>query len=267
MAEPRNQDLFEPPWLERAWVGIRRELLGTARALVLVMFRPRTFALGWSSGDRPAPNPMAVLASCVTVTLAAKLVLLQTFKSAFAASLPSAGREPGVLGALLDTFGPSLHAIVLGVICHLTLWVLGKHRRSWRASVGWTIYCASAALVLLTVGLALTAAAVGASGEIASAARDGGVRAHLDATDMVGSSASLVAVVMLAVVFIIGSGLVMWVSIVRGLAAVHLARWYWVFLGLVIALLITGALFGLLEPPGTYGIHPVIDGGIVRVTI
>lgn len=223
---------IETAWLAQSVRLTLREVRSFARAFVGITFRPARFASAWVRGEAAAMNPLgyfamsaAVMAVCTKVTSA----------------LLGWRRSDGLAIDLLDAIGPYLHYVALGLLCHALLLAAGS-RRTVRGSLALSLYVGGGPLALVTlINLVVVVCAYLAFGKV-----------NFDASEI------LTPAVLPLVVIAMGSRLAVVILFARALAGFHGVRTGWALVALVVALLVTGLAFGLLNPPGNYGGHFVI---------
>jgi hypothetical protein len=214
-----------PDWIRDAIHQARAELrlffataLGFARA-------PKQFAAEWATGQRRALNPLGFLATAAAVLGGARSLVGRVVHFGDAA--------PTMAGEILDAAGPYVHYAALGVITHLVLRASGS-RTPLRAAVAVSLFAGGgpAALCQLALLFAL-------------------VPLHY----IIAERVSMIALSALTTISFTAYSS----TFAAGLAGLgHGRRWWWRLLGLLTAYLVTGVLFGLLHPPGSYGLHCVI---------
>jgi hypothetical protein len=210
-----------------------RELRSFLRTAAAVTARPARFAASWAAGEREALNPLGFMAT------AAAIVTIAASVGARVAPLP--GGSSTLLGEALDSLGPYVHYVALGLICHAVLRVAGS-RRPVLGSVAMSLFLGggpSTIATLIEVAMFLT------------------LSRWLGKVNFTGPELTHLPV--------LAAGVVVWtvrigvaVCFVRAFAGLHRVRTVWALLGLVVALAITGLIFGLLQPPGRFGEHLII---------
>jgi hypothetical protein len=224
--------------VETRWIG--ESLAATARELRLflstaaaVTVRPARFAAEWVRGQRQALNPlgfMATAAALVTVaaTLASRLARL-------------GGSSTSLVGEALESLGPYLHYVALGLICHGVMLLAGS-RRSVGGSIALSLYLGGGPGTVATlVDLALFVVVQRWFGKV-----------NFSGAELM--SPPVLAMGILAWALRLGVA----ACFVGAFAGLHQRRTGWAVLGLVVALAVTGLIFGLLDPPGRFGMHLVI---------
>jgi hypothetical protein len=232
VSRPAPSPDAETRWVKDSLAATARELRAFAVTAAAATVRPARFARAWVEGSGAALNPMAFMAT------AAALV---TLAGTVAARLGPLGGSSTLAGEVLDSLGPYLHYVALGLICHATLRLAGS-RRSLAASVAMSLYVGGGPGALATlVDLVVFLVVVRVFGKANFTSRE-------LVTPAVMAAGALVWTVRLAVA----------ACFVGAFTGLHQVRVGWVVLGLVVALLVTGLAFGLLAPPGRYGMHLVI---------
>jgi hypothetical protein len=222
----------ETRWLEDSLTATARELRAFAETAAAATVRPARFARGWVEGRHAALNPLAFMAT------AAALV---TVAGTLAARLGPLGGSSTLAGEVLDSVGPYLHYLALGLICHAILRLAGSRRRV-AGSVAMSLYVGGGPGTVATlIDLVMFLVVSKLFGKVNF------------------SAAELATPVLMAV------GVVVWavrlgmaVAFVAAFVGLHRVRVGWAVLGLVVALLLTGLAFGILAPPGRYGMHLAI---------
>ncbi|HEX4385977.1 MAG TPA: hypothetical protein VH083_23630 [Myxococcales bacterium] len=219
--------------MERTWA---REAVDSALEEVRLYLRtagsfarhPGVFSAEWAAGERHAMNPLGFFASSLAVI--GVLGQLERF-------WPAPGdSKPSFLGDALEATGPYLHAVVLALLIHALLRARGS-RRPVLDSVAAALYAGGIAQVAASFFLAVLQAAF---------------RKPLGEIAQVRWATALIAF------SLVGPAVFFAVAIVLALAALHGMPRRWPLLGFVLAWSLTGALLSLLNPPGHYGLHPVI---------
>jgi hypothetical protein len=225
------------------WVGDGiRQFLAEARAFLrtAVAFtrHPYDFGRGWLAGGAAhALNPLGFLATALAVVGASEVVL--------AAALHEDDAGATSLGAqLVAALGPFGYYLVWGAGAHVVLRLFprrGRARRRLRDSCAMTLYAgggpATAAHLLTLLGVFVALRFGGTPGQ------------QLDFHN----AANWWIVAGASVGFTLSCG-----SLAAGLAGLHQARGYEVALAMLTVLVLTAAGFGMLRPPGHYGLHPTL---------
>jgi hypothetical protein len=222
----------ETRWLKDSLAATARELRAFAETAAAATVRPARFARGWVEGRQAALNPLAFMATAAAlVTVAATL----------AARLGPLHGSSTLAGEVLDSLGPYLHYLALGLICHAILRLAGS-RRSLAGSVAMSLYVGGGPGTIATlVDLVMFLVLVKLFGKVNFSAAELATPAVMAAG---------------AVVWAVRLGMV--VAFVAAFAGLHQVRVGWAVLGLGVALLLTGVAFGVLAPPGRYGMHLAI---------
>ena len=150
---------------------------------------------------------------------------------------------------LLESAGPYAHYLVLGIVSHAVL-RLARARGRLLGSVAATLYSAGIALLVIGVLLFLDALAF-------PALRRAGPVSHSDVR------ALTIAIVVFGV-----SYAAFVVLLAAALGRLHRAPWR-AAIAVFAAIVATALFFGMVHPPGSYGLHPSVrvqrdDGG--RIT-
>jgi hypothetical protein len=229
----------ETRWLRDSLRATQDELALFAITAAAVTARPAQFGATWARGERRALNPLAFMATAaalvtVTVTLASRLAPL--------------GRPSSSLwGEALDSLGPYVYYVALGLVCHPVLRLWGS-RHALAGSVAISLYAGGGPGTLATLvdlGLYLF------------------IQRHFGKVSFSGPellSPAVLSVGLFAMVVRVGS----FVAFARALAGLHGLKTRGPLVALLVALVATGLVFGLLDPPGHYGMHialGVLDHG------
>ena len=196
-----------------------RAYLGTAARFTRT---PSAFMDAWWRGEADAMNPLAMLATGAALVGAAHQL---------AGAIVGIAHPDGIVDALLSALGPYALYVAIGVLCHLVLAPGG--RRDVR--------------MLDTVATALIAGA--------------GPAALAEATGWLATCAiwpfaksDIVVEVMLGVAFSIFC-----FTLATALGGLHRPPWWRITVAFAVSFSATGLVFGVLAPPGNYGLHWVID--------
>jgi hypothetical protein len=221
-----------PDWVRDALHQFAEEVrlfLRTARDFTL---QPRRFAREWATGERRALNPLGFLATAFAVmgpldALAAHLLVKDK-------------GNPSLLLAALGALLPFAYYLLLGALQHAVLRLCGA-RRPLRDTCAMALYAgggpATAANVAVVLLLMLRTAFGGASGHSSPA---------VTAVVMIGAAASF-CLFFMTLSFALGS-----LHDACGIRVRHMV------LANTVALLVSGFLFAILDPPGDYGLHMVM---------
>jgi hypothetical protein len=215
-------DRAPPPWVRdglRAAWHEARAYLGTAARFTRA---PAAFMDAWWRGDMDAMNPLAMLTTGAALVGAAHQL---------AGAIVGIDHPDGILDAVLSALGPYALYVAIGVLCHLVLAPGG--RRDVR--------------VLDTIATALIAGA----GPAALAEAAGWI-----ATCAIWPFAPspVVVAVMLGIAFSIFC-----FTLATALGGLHHPAWWRILLAFAVSFSATGLVFGVVAPPGNYGLHWVID--------
>jgi hypothetical protein len=219
-----------PDWIRaalRQTLGELREFFRTALAFSR---HPGRFADEWYRGEREALNPFGMLATAAAIVASTHqflpLLVLALMKSAHSIDDGS----DSLARQLLAAVGPFLHYALLGALAHAVL-RLGGSTRKLRGSIGVALYAGAGPGSGAYLLLYLAAMAVTLSGSK--------------------FFAGPYAVVAIAPGFLVFA----WALCV-GLAGLHRVRAWRAGLAIVIAVVVSGLLFGLLpEWPEVFGLH------------
>jgi hypothetical protein len=218
--------------------------------------RPGRFADEWYRGERRAMNPAGCLATAAAIAF--------PLQALYARLLPGQAND-SLASELLDSIGPYLHYAALGALAHGFLKLGGSSRRV-AGSVGVALYAGTlpglGAALLVNTGFALFLL-FGSHGGVATHATGG-----LVATTTGPNNEPLAVPFYLVLGVLAAFGFFVWAAS-AGLAGLHRVRQRWALLSLLGAFLITGVVFGQLDPVGEYGLHLRLrlwEGGHFHVT-
>lgn len=218
-------------WTGEAWRSAVLELHHFVATAYQFTRRPVRFATSWRAGDDSAMNPIGFLGTAA--------VFVGTTHQLTMCALGSAPPS-SFYAAIANVLGPYVHYTVLALICHLVLRAAGgKGRREGNRrprtvdSVAFALYAgggpaAAAECALWIVVLALSPVLP------------------------TGSTPWLIA---------IGLGLAFTVfcaALATSVSILHEARPWHLMLAFAVAFPLMGLFFGLVDPPGQYGMHWVV---------
>lgn len=196
--------------------------------------RPMRFAVEWSSGQRHALNPLGFLATAFAVAGPANVL--------FAHLVRASDQSSSLMREALGALAPFAYYLALGALQHGVLRLFGSRRRL-SDSCAMALYAGGGpATIAHLVTLALAYLLWRASGT-------------LNAVDF--HSRWAVGVMVGA---FLSFGLFM-TTLSSAQAGLHLRdgiRSRHIAMANAIALLVTGFLFALLQPPGSFGLHVVL---------
>jgi hypothetical protein len=210
-----------PPWLHNAAAAAWREATDYARTTGVLARAPYRFAQEWWTGARAAMNPLAMLATGATLVTGARQLALAVL---------GVQRPDSVIALVLSALGPYVHYVVFGLIFHAILRPGAPQRARLGDSVAISLFAGAGPAALAEAAGWLAIALV-------PALRSGGA---------IG--------VILGVAFS-----VFCYAFASAMAGLHGVRWWRLAIAILIAFPLTGVAFGLLEPPGNYGLHWVIQ--------
>jgi hypothetical protein len=234
--EPARNRERTPDWIVDGLRQVAGELKLYARTSLEFTLHPRRFAGEWASGARHALNPMGFLATTLGV-LGPALVGLGRITHEDDA--PSSFRAD-----VLGTITPFAFYLLLGTIEHAILRLFGSRRRL-RDSWAMALYAGGGPSTTSTLVVCALAAVVALAGG----------PTHINS--FVGVSPAMWLLIASAVgaqlFFLTSLALSLW-----GLHQPHGIRLWHVLLATVGALVASAILFGVLDPPGKFGIHLVV---------
>jgi hypothetical protein len=211
-----------PPWVRDGATAAWHELrayLGTAWRFTR---SPSAFMNAWLEGKADAMNPLAMLATGAALVAASHQL---------AGAIVGIDHPDGIIEAVLSALGPYALYIAIGILCHLVLAPGGKREVH----------------LLDTIATALFAGA----GPAALAEAIGWLA--ICAIWPFAPSPHAVAV-MLGVAFS-----VFCFTLATALGGLHRPSWWRILVAFAVAFPATGLVFGVLDPPGNYGLHWVLD--------
>ena len=211
-----------PTWLADGARAAIRELglyLETAWSLLR---RPHAFLSDWYSGRARAMNPLAMLATGAAIVAGSRQL------AGAALGLETAD---SLWGAIFSALGPYVHYIALGLLCHGVVWLTARSPVRASDSV--------AAALFAGAGPAALAEGIG-----------WGI---LVALSPLGVSQAAISI-MLGMAFTIFCAV-----FGTAMGGLHRCPWWSLMLAFAVAFPVTGLVFGVLDPPGSYGLHWVIS--------
>jgi hypothetical protein len=192
---------------------------------------PRRFLEEWKQGVRRAQNPLGFMATTLAVTAA-----LQLARQSLPGATDEAHTGSPLWNGLLESAGPYAHYLVLGVVSHAVL-RLARARGRLLGSVAATLY--PAGIALLVIGVLFFLGAL-----VLPTFRRSGAVSHSDVR------ALTTAIVVFGV-----SYAAFVVLLVAALGRLHRAPWR-VAMAIFAAIVASALFFGMVHPPGSYGLHP-----------
>jgi len=213
-----------PPWVRDAARAFAHELHTYVATAIAFTRRPGRFAVSWWRGEAIALNPVGMLAT-------AAAFLGGTRQLAYA--LLGVDGPDGLLEAIASSLGPFAHYLLVGLLCHLVFAPLAARKATVLDSVAMALFAGAgpAAIAEIAAWIVVVAASPWLSPDVTMA----------------------IAVSIAFSVFCF--------ALASSLAAIHDARWWHVLLAFAVAFPITGLVFGVLDPPGNYGMHWVLRLG------
>ncbi|HEY3807228.1 MAG TPA: hypothetical protein VGL61_31720 [Kofleriaceae bacterium] len=215
-------DRAPPPWVRdgvRAAWHEARAYFGTAWRLTRA---PAHFMNAWLRGEADAMNPLAMLATGAALVAASHQL---------AGAIVGIAHPDGIVDAVLSALGPYVLYIATGILCHLVIAPGGTRDVRLVDTI--------AAALLVGAGPAALAEAIG--------------WLVVCAIWPFAPSEAVVAI-MLGVAFT-----VFCFTLASALGGLHHGAWWRIALAFGVAFSVTGVVFGVLDPPGNYGLHWVID--------
>jgi hypothetical protein len=205
-----------------------------ARTAFDFTLHPTRFAKEWGSGERHALNPLGFLATAFAVIAPCDAI--------FAHLVHHDERAEPLLRAALGAILPFGYYLLVGALQHGVLRLFGS-RRPLRDSCAMALYAgggpASAARIFIGVCAVISFSRTGAT----------------VVTDLHAPGAWLL---MLSAAL---SFSLFFYTLSAALGGLHYAydiRWWHILIANVVAMLMSGLLFGWLRPPGSYGLHLVV---------
>jgi hypothetical protein len=210
-----------PTWVRDGVRAAWHEAHGYLATTWQMVHAPARFMDDWRAGRADAMNPLAMLATGAALVAAAHQL---------AGAIVGIDHPDGIGDAVLSALGPYAHYVAIGLLCHLVLAPGGK--RDVR--------------VLDTIAAALFAGA--------------GPAALTEALGWLVLCAiwpfvqsPWITAVMFAIAFS-----VFCFSLASALGGLHRPTWWRILLAFAVAFPATGLVFGVLEPPGNYGLHWIV---------
>lgn len=211
-----------PPWFRDGLHVAFTEVRSYVTTAVRFSRAPHRFMDDWWHGSSAAMNPLAMLATGATLTAASHQL---------AGAVLGIDHPDSLLDAALTALGPYAHYIAIGVLCHLVL--AARRGRDVRVSdsIATALYAgAGPAALAESLGWLLICA----------------VRPLV--------MSQMAVDVMLAIAFT-----VFCFTLALALGGLHRPPWWKVSAAFAVAFPLTGLVFGMLHPPGNYGLHWVLD--------
>jgi hypothetical protein len=221
-----------PDWIRAAVRSAAGELRSFAATGWAFVRRPRFFGETWARNSVLRLNPLAFMATSLAIVSAAGVVMSHFAKR-------QASSESGALWPIVrDALMPYAHYIGVGLCAQAILWLLGG-RRPFRDAAAVAVY--AGAIASLVIGVPLDAW-LAIHGEFK-------LTLQLD----------LAAAPFLA--FIVVPIVAFYVPLGRSLAGLYQGTRVGngrVIFALVFTWLASGLFFGMVKPPGQYGVRPTI---------
>ncbi len=219
-----------PDWIRESWRAFVADAAAYVRTSIAIVRRPRNFAAAWAAGRERALNPLAFLATSAALLGAAQVLV---------------GYEGGgnLLSAVLGLVAPYAHFAWLGVLAHAALRALGS-RQPLRASLAASLYVGGAPALVFTVAFYVL------SGVLVTAT-------HTQMFDTASAALPRAAHIAVAISVYVGFAVVM-TYLGAALVGAHDVPPWKGLVAIVVALAVSGALYGLWRPPATVGAHFVL---------
>lgn len=219
-------EISGPNWIEDGIRLTSRQIIFFFQTAFEFTIHPIRFTEEWVNQERRAINPFGFLATSVAI--------LGPIRSLCLWILGIDQSADSLWIDLLNSLGPFVHYAALGVLCHLTLSIILGSKRKASDSVALAIYAgggpAAAAELLVWIILVV----------IQLVYRDE-------------SLTRLFLYLGLGIAFSIFCA-----AFASSLGVLHRVRWWHIFITYAIAFVSTGLFFGIVDPPGNYGMHWVI---------
>jgi hypothetical protein len=211
-----------PPWLRDGASAAWREVRGYLSTAWAFTRAPHRFMAEWARGERTALNPLAMLATGAAITAAMHQL---------AGAVVGIAHPDGLIDAVLTALGPYAHYVALGLLCHVVVARRDADGAGVLDSVATALYAGAgpAALAEAIGWLVICAVWPFWHSEIALA-------------------------VMLGVAFS-----VFCLAFAAALGGLHRSSTLRNTLAFALAFPVTGLIFGTLHPPGSYGLHWVLE--------
>jgi hypothetical protein len=219
-----------PDWIAEAWRVTVADVRAFLQSSVALLRRPRQFAARWATGQSRALNPLAFMATSAAVLGVAQALI-------------GLGSGNTLAAAALAVAAPYAHFGWLGLLAHAALRLLGS-RQKLRVSLGVALYVGGAP------ALAFTLVLYGVSVAMYFAT-------HVDTFEAAIKHLPFAARLLVALIFDSGF-LAVLTYLGAALAGAHGARVWQAVLAILVALVISGAIYGFWRPPPTVGAHFVL---------
>ena len=225
-----------PDWVRDGLRQFAEEVRLFAKTAWDFTLRPSQFAQQWVAGERHALNPLGFLATAFAVVAPCEAIFAHVMhhEDQDASSLMRAA-----LAAVLP-FG---YFLLVGAVQHGVLRIFGT-RRPLRDSCAMALYAGGGPATVARIVIGFIAIAVW----------------ERTGSTQIRSVGTVSGVLLLTSAFLSFSLFYFTISAaLGGLHYVYRIRWWHIFVANVVAIVVTGLFFGVLHPPGSYGLHMVIS--------
>lgn len=220
-----------PDWVRAGITQLRDEITLFVGTLWGFLRHPRLFTRGFLCGEIRALNPFGYLFTALGVVGAAQ--------ACFLALAPKEVETGSLLRQLLAVALPPVYYVTLGLVTHGLLWLSGSRSSHVRDTAAVALFASGPAYIGYAILLPIA-----------------GLIRYQKLPEIFG----LLVIAPLG----IGSLLAFVIPFVAALREIHDVRrapWLRPILAFGIVFVLSGFFFGLVEPPGSYGLHPKIGPG------
>jgi hypothetical protein len=229
MKETSTADVPETAWVAASWQLLRKETAAFLRTAAFIIRHPTAFGDRWLEGSLEAQNPLGFFA-----TAAGIFALINGIGSAAFGG----EKAPSLVTSLLDSVGPYLHFAILALLTHPLYRATGS-KRTVRGSIAMALYIGGGPMLLATLLNSCLFALFVWTYDAPNLPRH--------------ELTSLKGIAFLIAVF--GVRIMGFALFAAALAGFHRARLAWSVAVLGFALCVTGLFFGVVNPPGNYGLR------------
>lgn len=217
-----------PDWVRSGIAQLRDEIALFLRTLWGFLRHPRLFTRGFLRGDVRALNPFGYLFTAIGVIGATQAI--------FFALVPEEADDRSLFRQALSAALPPIYYVALGLLTHGVLWLLGSRKPPVRDTAAVALYASGPAYL----GYALIVL-------VAGVLRNRGASQLL--WNLTIGPLGIGSLLAFAVPF---------VAALREIHAFDRAAWTRCILAFTLVFALSGLFFGILHPPGSYGLHPTI---------
>ena len=229
------RDAGGPDWVRDGLRQFAAEVRLFAETAWEFTIHPSRFAMEWGAGKRHALNPLGFLATAFGI--------IAPFEALLAHVLHHQDDDSSLWRAALAAVLPFGYFLLVGTLQHGVLRLFGT-RRPLRDTWAMALYAGGGPATVARIAIGFIA--------IAAYERTGSV--------MIQSVRTVTGALLLVSAFLSFSLFYFTLSAaLGGLHYIHRIRWWHIFVANVVAIVGSGLFFGLLHPPGSYGLHMVIS--------